>query len=305
MSGKVNPLFLIVSMALCLQACGSSEDGTPDRYAARSVETTVESRGVDIPVTYVYPVTGGDDTYPLVVLAHGHGGTRHEAGGYLQLAEALALRGVASIRMDFPGCGDSSESFTQNNLSNMLEDIRASRDYALSQPQVNSDRVGVHGYSMGGRLAILTAAADNSYSVIGMWAPSTANGAGSMIAFVGGQDAWGEMKRRAAAEGFAPFTTFWGQEQQLGPQFFLDMEQSRPLDLLATITVPLLVVQGSQDEVVLPQRSEVAVAAAQNSREVVYHVVQGADHGFGLFDDNAQYAEDAIRTTADFFSQRL
>lgn len=303
--GKVRRFAIAAILVLCLQACDADNAAAPISYEVHSVDATVTSRGVDIPVTYVYPVTANNDSYPLVVMAHGHGGTRHEAGGYKQLAEALAVRGIASIRMDFPGCGDSSESFAKNNLSNMLEDIRASRDYAISQPQVNAERVGLQGFSMGGRLTILTAAADDLYSVITLWAPSTANGAGSMIEFVGGQAEWEKMKGRADSEGFAPFTTLWGQDQQLGPQFFKDMEQSRPLDLIATITAPMLIVQGGEDEVVLPERSEVAVAAAGNSREVVYHLVHGADHGFGLFNDNPHYAEEAIRTTAEFFRERL
>lgn len=298
-------LFFTATLALCLHACDADNGTATIEYETHSIDGTVRSRGIDIPVTYVYPVAANNDTYPLVVMAHGHGGTRHEAGGYRQLAEALAIRGIASIRMDFPGSGDSSESFAANNLSNMLEDMRASRDFAIGQPQVNKERIGLQGFSMGGRLAILAAAADDAYSVVTMWAPSTANGAGSMIEFVGGPDAWGKMKQQAADEGFAPFTTFWGQDQQLGLQFFKDMEQSRPLDLIATISAPILIVQGSNDDVVLPERSIAAVAAAGSSREVVYHVVEGADHGFGLFNDNPQYAAEAIRITAEFFSARL
>ena len=76
-------------------------------------------------------------------MVHGHGGTRNEAGGFTRVAESLAAHGVASIRMDFPGCGDSTESFQLNTLSNMLVDIESSRDFALTQSNVDRRQSGL------------------------------------------------------------------------------------------------------------------------------------------------------------------
>ncbi|MFT5502015.1 MAG: dipeptidyl aminopeptidase/acylaminoacyl peptidase [Woeseiaceae bacterium] len=301
-------ILLALLFALGLHGCNSGESGSADAVSSFdyvSLDTTVESRGVEIPVTYVHPIADQGDHFPLVVLAHGHGGTRNEAGGYTSLAQNLAQRGIASIRMDFPGCGDSSESFANNNLGNMLEDIQASRDFATVQPQVDATRVGLHGFSMGGRLALLTAGADDSYKVIGTWAPAGQGGASSMIEFVGGQAAYDELKDQAAREGFAPFTTSWGQDQKLGVRFFDDMEKSNPLQSAAKITAPLLVLYGDQDTVVLPAVAESVITAATNSSEVIRHVVVGADHGLGLFSDEPHFTEEAVQTTAEFFSQRL
>ena len=114
-----------------------------------------------------------------------------------------------------------------------------------------------------------------------------------------------DLKARAASEGFALFTTRWGQEQQLGLQFFTDMEESRPLDRAGDIKAPLLVLYGDLDDVVLPSVSESVVAGAINSPEVVRHIVKGADHGLGLYSDDFSLSEDAVRTTVEFLSQRL
>ena len=144
---------LILLGMLLLAACGP--DGP--RYEFASVDTTVSSRGVAVPATFVHPVAEGEEKFPLVVLVHGHGGTRNEAGGFTRVAEELATRGIASIRMDFPGCGDSVESFANNNLTNMLTDLRASRDYALSQPNIDGALVGGASLQVDDFLAIIEA----------------------------------------------------------------------------------------------------------------------------------------------------
>lgn len=301
-SGFKRNLACLVALHLLLPGCGSE---APVITGSQSVDTTILSRGVEVPVTWVIPESNGDTQFPLVVLVHGHGGSRNEAGAYPWLADELARQGLASIRMDFPGCGDSSEPFANNNLTNMLADIAASRDFALSLPGVDANRVGLHGFSMGGRLGLMTVAGDNSYKALGTWAPAGQNGAASMIEFVGGDGAWEEMKEEAINSGYAQFTTFWGQDQQLGQQFFEDMESSKPLDAAAKLSVPLMVLYGDQDTVVLPEVCEAVIDAAQASPSVVRHVIEGADHGLGIFSEEPHYTEEAIATTVAFFKAHL
>jgi dienelactone hydrolase len=173
---RQNFLLPVLTFVL-LSACQSVEQASPSRYEFESIETTVRSRDVEIPVTFVHPIGTNDASTPLLVLAHGHGGTRNEAGGFTRIAEDLAAKGIASIRMDFPGCGESAEPFTENNLTNMLADIQASRNFAIGQALVDKNRVGLLGFSMGGRLVLLLSAIDRSYKVIATWAPAGMNGA--------------------------------------------------------------------------------------------------------------------------------
>ncbi len=295
----------LLALALVLGACSPAEQTASVAYEFESIDTTVSSRGVAIPVTYVRPVPREDELFPLVVMAHGHGGTRNEAGGFTRVAEGLAALGVASIRMDFPGCGDSTESFQLNTLTNMLDDIQASRNFALKQSNVDRERVGLFGFSMGGRLVLMLSSQDKSYKAMATWAPAGANGADSEVDFLGGKDAYAELKARATAEGFVPFTTQWGQDQELSAQWFADMENSKPMDSIREFEGPLLVLYGDRDDVVEPRIPEAVIAAAVNSPEVVRHVVKGADHGLGLFTDEFELSEEAVATTVGFLSTRL
>lgn len=96
-------------------------------------EVTVMNGARAVPATIVVP--DGAGPFPAVVMNHGHGGGRQEGGGFTRLAKTLADAGILTIRMDFPGSGDSSESFTEGYLSNMISDSNASPAYLLQFPR--------------------------------------------------------------------------------------------------------------------------------------------------------------------------
>jgi len=294
---------LMLSLAVLMVSCAHDEPGASGAAGIQSVNMMMPSRGVDVPVTIVTPAEGS--AFPLVVMAHGHGGSREEGGGYRMVAETMARHGIASIRMDFPGCGDSIESFTENNLSNMLLDLQAAREYAGSRAEIDEDRVGLLGYSMGGRLVVLLGEIDPSYKVMVAWTPAVANGAERELNSLGGPDTYHTLKERARETGIAEYTTQWGTTLQLGHRWFTDLEETMPLESLAAFEGPLLVLYGDQDDVVPPATSEAAIAAATNSNEVVRHVVAGADHGLGFYTDQAEIAAEVVDTTVEFLSQRL
>jgi dienelactone hydrolase len=292
------------SLTLILLFSIGTATAAPD-YEYEAVDTFVDSRGVQVPVTWTYPIGADDETFPLVVMAHGHGGSRKEAGSFDRVANGLATRGVATIRMDFPGCGDSTESFANNNLGNMLADIIASRNFAIQKPLVDADRVGLFGWSMGGRLVLMLSDRNDEFNAIATWAPAASPGAGSMIDFLGGPEAFAASKAQAGKEGYVPFTTRWGQDQKLGLKFFTDMEQSRPLEQVQRFDGSLFVLYGDRDDVVLPEVAESVVSTAINSVEVVRYTVKGADHGLGVFSDEPDYTDQAVTQTVDFLANRL
>ncbi len=288
----------ICTLAFALWGCAASGTG-----GVTSTDTFVSSRGVEVPVTLVTPASS--TPAPLAILIHGHGGTRHEAGGYTRVAEGLAANGIASIRMDFPGCGDSTETFANNNLTNMLADIRAAEQFALREANIDASRMGLLGFSMGGRLAITMAPTDSRYRAMALWAPSARNGADTMIRYVGGPVQWAAMKGTAQAEGYAPFTTFWGMEQKLGYRWFTDLEFSTPADDIGRFSGALLVLYGDQDDVIPPSISEAALRNARRAEPALRHVVRGADHGLGLFSDEQALSEEVVRTTVNFLTAHL
>jgi dienelactone hydrolase len=302
---RISVVPLLVVAFLHMSGCKAEQTPT-DVMEYRSIDTTFESRGVAVPATLVLPSGGTGEVYPLVVMAHGHGGSRQEGGGYERVAEAFAERGLASIRMDFPGCGDSVESFAENNLSNMLLDLQAARQYAEAQGGIDASRVGLLGFSMGGRLVALLSEIDPSYRAMVTWAPSVADGAEREIASeFGGPEGYYRVKQQAADNGSVVHTTRWGTQLELGLRWFTDMEETFPQAALAKFTGPLLVIYGDLDESVPPVISAAAASSATSSSEVVSLVIPGARHGLGFYTNRPEVADQVVNATADFLAERL
>ena len=273
--------------------------------AAVSTNVWIPSRNVDIPATLVRPTQTPLAGLPLVLLIHGHGGTRHEAGGFTRVAAGLANNGIASLRMDFPGCGDSREPFQENNLTHMLADIESAFEFAQHHMQVDTTRLGVLGFSMGGRLALHWVANNRQFQVLGLWAPSASPGGNNLKTFLGGPQQYQALRNQAKRDGWATFTTSWGQRQALGLRWFEDLEASFPLDSAARYQGALMVLYGDKDTIVPPTVSESVITHATQASSVTRHVVKDADHGLGLFDHNAALSQQAVQATVDFFSKHL
>jgi dienelactone hydrolase len=288
---------LIIFAALVCAACGQD-------ISSGGFETPVESRGIEIPATFVLPAPEAGDVVPLVVMAHGHGGTRDESGAFVKVAAALAEKGIASIRVDFSGCGESTEAFTENYLTNMLADVRASREFAIQHPRIDSGRVGILGYSMGGRLAMLATEQDY-YAVVALWTPVSSDGIESMIDFVGGQASYDRLKREAKSEGAAIFETPWGDVQNLNLKWFTDLEETQPLAAIQKYEGALLVVYGNRDEAIHPRYSKAAATSAVRSRPKIEHIVDGGGHGLGFYDNIPVMANSVVRTTVRFLEENL
>lgn len=270
--------------------------------AETSVDTAIMNGARSVPVTVVVP--DGDGPFPAVVINHGHGGGRQENGGLGRIASALAEQGILSIRMDFPGSGDSKEPFTEGYLSNMISDSNASLAYLLETYPVDAERLGIFGYSMGGRIALtIGATPDNPYKAMALLAPSADWGQTMMIGFLGGQAEYDRLCAEAGADkGYAEFTTQWGQKQNLSKTWFDEMIASKPLETIGAYKGAMIVLEGDND-VVVPATVAEAVIAAYPAATLV--MVPEADHGYGFYSDQPDVTALVDGTVADFFAKTL
>ena len=265
-------------------------------------EVTVMNGARAVPATVVVP--DGEGPFPAVVMNHGHGGGRQEGGGFGRLAKALADAGIMTIRMDFPGTGDSKEPFTEGTLSNMISDSNASLAYLLANFPADPDKLGILGYSMGGRIALTIAGSpDNPYKAVGLLAPSADPGKSLLLFFAGSEAEYERLYAEAASDkGYADYTTQYGQQQQLSKAWFDELLASSPLDNLGTYKGAMLVVHGDKDTVIEPAENE-AVIATYPAASIV--LVPEADHGYGFYSDQPEVSALVESSFATFFAENL
>lgn len=104
----------------------------------------------------IHEPIGNAGPYPFVLFFHGFGGNKSGRHRYLvDLSAKLAENGIASIRFDLRGAGDSEGLFEDQTVQTQLEDVRAVFD---SLGNFDKTRFGLLGRSFGGFLATLFAA---------------------------------------------------------------------------------------------------------------------------------------------------
>ena len=108
----------------------------------------------DIPATVCVP--NGEGKFPAVVMLHGTGSNRDEAGnGYKMAAPVLAEKyGIATVRIDFMGSGDSTADYTGYTFESAVSDAAAAAAYMQTLENIDADKIGVMGWSQGGTDAL-------------------------------------------------------------------------------------------------------------------------------------------------------
>ena len=258
--------------------------------AAESRDIAILSRGLEIPATLTLP-DGMLEPCPIVLMAHGHGGTRHENHGFGAIADALAQAGVVSIRMDFAGCGDSEEDFTANCLTTMKQDMRSAMDYARSK--LLAPQIGLFGYSMGGRVVLELLIEGAQADAIALLAP--ANDLDDLIetAF----EDFENMHAAAQQDGFYPYR----ESETLGLAWFEDLlHYDDPAAEAAKVyNGPALVAYAEDDYVVRPHvsRHVADVLGAET------YDASGKGHIYGFWLDEDPLRERIAAAIAGFFEK--
>lgn len=227
--------------------------------------------------------TPAGDPAPVVLLFHGFTGTRDELavtgtdeGVFSRTARLLAEQGIASLRIDFRGSGESPGDFADTTFEGQIADGLAALAWLQSNPAVDGERLAIIGWSQGGLVATGVAGRSGAPDAVALWAavadPETTFGG------ILGADALAA--GAATGDTPLPITLPWGAEIGLKQGFFDGLTTYDPLAELAAYTGPLLVAQGSLDTTVLPVSADLLLAAHEGE-EVSW--IAEMDHVFNAF----------------------
>jgi uncharacterized protein len=297
-------LIAVVAL-LTIAAISPSQVEKSKDYKVVSTELQLPSRGTTIPATVVMPVGKPNEKFPLVVIHHGHGGGRNENGGLTRVADALAKVGIMSIRMDFPGAGDSKEPFTKLTYTNMLADSNAALLYAVRNLPVDKDRIGGFGYSEGSAVVAMQAGQPfTPYKAVALLGP-VAHPATVFQLFMGEDQFWAYYNE-AKANGFAEVVTIYGQHQNTSLEWFDETLAANPVGDIEYFKGRVLILRGDKDTVIPQSEADAYMAAAKDSaKSSQFVLIPNADHGYGFYSDQPDVDALLHKSLVDFFTKAL
>jgi hypothetical protein len=269
--------------------------GTVLKIPASYTEISVMIPNIDHEIPAVICIPNGDGPFPLVVMLHGTGSDKSEAGGgYLLAAPALAGAGIASVRFDFIGNGESTADYIDYNFTSAVDDTNVAFAYAASLPRIDGHRAGIMGWSQGGTIALLAAGYNPAYKSVLCWAGAPdLSGVGSLEAY-----------EIAKENGYYELTFDWRTPLKLGLQWFDEAYGTDVLEVFSNSSAPVLAINGAEDTVVDPINAQRIVDASRNSESKVL-LIEGADHTFNIFTGDMTAFNQLIEATVDWFNKTL
>ena len=109
---------------------------------------------------------------PVVVILHGFASCKQGSNRcYIKLAESFAKAGIAALRFDFRGSGDSEGALSALSFEDLLSDALAVLEEVKGFQGVDHERIGLFGASLGGSIAVLSANQFQKIKAMALWAP--------------------------------------------------------------------------------------------------------------------------------------
>jgi len=238
-------------------------------------------------------------------MLHGFSGSRDELksdfvkpGVFAHTAKKLSDAGYASLRIDFRGSGESLSdiTFAQTTFEGQISDALAALEYLNSLDSVSTDKTYVIGWSQGGLVASAVAGRSNSVDVVALWNAVV----DSRATFSGlfGEEVM-NTGMSAATDQAVTVALPWGAEITLNGAFFDGIESFDVLSEIKHYTGPLLVAQGSKDEIVSPASAN-ALISAHDGPEQLW--TTDMDHVFNIF-DSSEALDAMITQTIIYFNE--
>ena len=229
-------------------------------------ELTISSGSFVLAATLTIPggTEPGEKT-PIVILAHGLNSNRT----YLSdVAWKLADQGIASIRFDMGGCGDSSGESTDMTVATQTENVVDVLEYARGLSWVDTDQVFLFGKSMGG-IAVMLAASGHLDEIAGiaLWYPALVITDGTQHGYLLG----------TTFNAFFPPATVEAFDFSYSRKFIRQCQCLQMDSVMEKLNCPVLILHGDKDVVVPISYS---THAAEVLPDCTMFTIYGGIHGF-------------------------
>jgi dipeptidyl aminopeptidase/acylaminoacyl peptidase len=207
---------------------------------------------------------------PCVIASHGLLSSK-DSEKYVAIGKRLSQEGIALLRFDFRGIGESEGRLQDDTVRRRIADLGSAIDFVKSH-WGTGDRIGLLGSSLGGYISLIRASMEREMRAVVIWAtPFHLDDLGS----------------KGTEENPLP-----------GEAFFKDLPKHRLLPLLPKVS-NCLVIHGEKDELVPVDQAWEIFHNLGAPKEI--HVIEEADHRL----TNPSHRHRAIELSMDWFEKYL
>lgn len=205
----------------------------------------------------------GKGKFSAVIICHGFGGNKVDMYRvHVRIARAICKAGFLVLRFDFHGHGDSEGEFRDFRVTQEFDDLRCAMNLIKKQKNFNG-KIGLVGHSLGGTIALITAAKNKDISAVVALAPVTNWRQIKFLNEIVEAEMKGVVERRSDI---------------LSKDVILDMTKHNPIDRVNEISCPVLIVHGTKDDSISLKGSREFIQKLKAPKKLV--VIGGADHCF-------------------------
>jgi len=225
---------------------------------------------------------------PGVVFFHGFTGDRMESHWiFIKCARALARAGIASLRFDFYGSGESEGEFRAVTLASEISDAQDAVAFFRRQKGIDPSRVGLCGLSLGGCIAACIAQRVRAKAAV-LWSAVAYPAALKRIVE-------GILQPVPGARGLVEYDA-----REVSLRFIGNAPRYKPVNLLAAFRGPTLIIHPGEDaHVPLSHAEDLYQAAGAKAKQKV--IIPGADHTF----TSLAWEREVIARTVAWFREHL
>jgi len=228
---------------------------------------------------------------PIVIIFHGFAGNKMGPHFiFVKLSKLLESMGIASLRCDFAGSGESDGDFMDMTMGTELEDANNILNYVKTLSFVDNEKIALLGLSMGGAIAsMLAGKRKNDIRTLCLWAP-----AGNMSQVILSEHYIADKYQEFRKQGY-----FDVEGLLLGTGFVDNVKDIKIYEKAAGYDKKSLIIHGDKDNVVQLSASEKYIEIFGESSQL--KIISGANHTF----DKKEWEEQVIENTIEFLKQEL
>ena len=224
---------------------------------------------------------------------------KNEVGNlFVELSRKLLNIGIASIRFDYAGCGDSKADQTKLSFCGEVNDTKTVYQYLCTQEIVDCNNIGILGFSQGARVMaeLLKDVSPIRFAI--SWSGACHNGIGVFKGW------FNEYYKEALESGYAKIPLFWREDLLLSKKWFDDICDTTPMVGIQRYAGPILAIAGDEDELVPYHHAKEIVENSKNNKSKVV-IVPNSNHTFNVLIPNASKANDVIEITLKWIKNIL